>query len=163
MLSTPPAFILSQDQTLKLKCLTRLQKFAWQSVDFVNANYPRFCLCVFHFGKSEFQRNFRILMHSKCIFQKFIYFEFSGLFHCSIIKVLCCCPLKRQRRLVYQMQSYLSTLFFIFWHFFEAHDAYTFSGQYPVRLNRFDFVKKIPPRWRWWSTEKEGFEPSRRY
>ena len=75
-------------------------------------------------------------------------FEFSGLFHCSVIKVLCCRALRqryilyqiafalsrlflnffcfavlslpRQQDIYYQTATLLSTLFFIFFEFFSA-------------------------------------------
>ena len=74
-------------------------------------------------------------------------FEFSGLFHCSVIKVLCCrfcvsdkyyikslllcqdffklfcfavLSLPRQQDIYYQTATLLSTLFFIFFEFFSA-------------------------------------------
>ena len=95
VLSTPPAFILSQDQTLKLsfepssKCL---HLRCWHIFRFL----------VVSFSKLKFQRNFWcactiFLVHlllpkiqPDCL-QSDIVFEFSGLFHCSVIKVRTLC------------------------------------------------------------------------
>ena len=62
MLSTPPAFILSQDQTLMLKFVLVIQKLG-------------FCLTVHYCYK-------KIVLYE-------LISNLSRLFHCSVIKVLC--------------------------------------------------------------------------
>ena len=75
MLSTPPAFILSQDQTLVKNVCIRV-KIAWQ-----------FCSCLLFW--------FDIF---RCPFLKNLFKEFSGfVVYCSVINVLfCCCRFMRQ-------------------------------------------------------------------
>ena len=75
MLSTPPAFILSQDQTLVKNVCIRV-RIAWQ-----------FCSCLLFW--------FDIF---RCPFLKNLFKEFSGfVVYCSVINVLfCCCRFMRQ-------------------------------------------------------------------
>ena len=78
MLSTPPAFILSQDQTLMLKCLFPCQNDS----GFLFPKKQRFVPCNLSIAFLLF---LRFSISAKFLEWKFI--EFSGLFHCLIIKV----------------------------------------------------------------------------
>ena len=71
VLSTPPAFILSQDQTLKLKCLIRSRLLAWLIIP----------VCFSLLFKEQFVLQICSLN---------ILLEFSRLSYCSVINVLCC-------------------------------------------------------------------------
>ena len=81
MLSTPPAFILSQDQTLMLKCLFPLRTHFW--------------LFTFLKSKGSFRtvisHSFLLFLRSSetcfALFLEWKFIEFSGLFHCLIINV----------------------------------------------------------------------------
>ena len=75
VLGTPPAFILSQDQTLVKNVCIRV-RIAWQ-----------FCSCLLFW--------FDIF---RCPFLKNLFKEFSGfVVYCSVINVLfCCCRFMRQ-------------------------------------------------------------------
>ena len=74
VLSTPPAFILSQDQTLVKNVCIRV-RIAWQ-----------FCSCLLFW--------FDIF---RCPFLKNLFKEFSGfVVYCSVINVLCYCRFMRQ-------------------------------------------------------------------
>ena len=95
VLSTPPAFILSQDQTLMFECLFPLR------------TYSGF---LFLKSKGLFRSSFDVfLLFLRSIFVwtsyplewKFI--EFSGLFHCLIIKVL---VVRSRKRLCYLITSF---------------------------------------------------------
>ena len=84
MLSTPPAFILSQDQTL-IKSLSLRTNLA---------SFKKFCL--FPSLSESLQillflgRTFHVLFVSEfSLGQLLVRLEFSGLFYCSVIKVLC--------------------------------------------------------------------------
>ena len=84
MLSTPPAFILSQDQTL-IKSLSLRTNLA---------SFKKFCL--FPSSSESLQillflgRTFHVLFVSEfSLGQLLVRLEFSGLFYCSVIKVLC--------------------------------------------------------------------------
>ena len=83
MLSTPPAFILSQDQTLVKNVCIRV-RIAWQ-----------FCSCLLFW--------FDIF---RCPFLKNLFKEFSGfVVYCSVINVLfCCCRFMRQ--LLYYIKAF---------------------------------------------------------
>ena len=116
VLGTPPAFILSQDQTLMLKSLYPGPKFSL-------ANFKPFYCCLVCFC-SEFS-------HSKMSNQDSFLLEFSGfyiLFNLwfSRFSVLL---FSAATRLVYQMLFCLSTTFFIY--FFEL-----FEGSCPVHTGR---------------------------
>ena len=93
VLSTPPAFILSQDQTLVKNVCIRV-RIAWQ-----------FCSCLLFW--------FDIF---RCPFLKNLFKEFSGfVVYCSVINVLfCCCRFMRQ--LLYYIKAFhvCQQLFYFF-------------------------------------------------
>ena len=98
MLGTPPAFILSQDQTLMLKFIP-VQNLAWLVLNRSTVVF-RFC--------SE-------CSHSWPITKGHFYKNFQGFTYCSVFKVLCCCL----RQLVYYITAcfacqQLFSKFFIF-------------------------------------------------
>ena len=99
MLSTPPAFILSQDQTL-VKSVCTQSRIAWQ-----------FCSCLLFW--------FDIF---RCPFLKNLFKEFSGfVVYCSVINVLfCCCRFMRQ--LLYYIKAFhvCQQLFYFFFCCCEA-------------------------------------------
>ena len=90
MLSTPPAFILSQDQTLVKNVCIRV-RIAWQ-----------FCSCLLFW--------FDIF---RCPFLKNLFKEFSGfVVYCSVINVLfLLLPFHATAFILYQSVSCLSTTF----------------------------------------------------
>ena len=75
VLGTPPAFILSQDQTLMLKFIP-VQNLAWLVLNRSTVVF-RFC--------SE-------CSHSWPITKGHFYKNFQGFTYCSVFKVLLCCP-----------------------------------------------------------------------
>ena len=103
VLGTPPAFILSQDQTLKLKFVIRVQNFAWLILNrsTVVLGYTRktFVLLVHvqlsnscKHALSSFYRECSECSHSWPITLGHFYKNFQGFTYCSVFKVLCCCP-----------------------------------------------------------------------
>ena len=98
MLSTPPAFILSQDQTLVKNVCIRV-RIAWQ-----------FCSCLLFW--------FDIF---RCPFLKNLFKEFSGfVVYCSVINVLfCCCRFMRQLlyyiKVFHVCQQLFLFLFLLLW------------------------------------------------
>ena len=133
MLSTPPAFILSQDQTLMLKSFF-LPVLNWLNLDgikiycFKVTSYIKKCSFVF--------RQLEIHLESFKVYSLFSY-------QCSFC--CCCCS---QRQLIYYItfRTLCQQLFqFIF---------SLFSKSFSVVLQRsLERIKRA---------EKEGFEPSRR-
>ena len=93
MLSTPPAFILSQDQTLVKNVCIRV-RIAWQ-----------FCSCLLFC--------FDIF---RCPFLKNLFKEFSGfVVYCSVINVLfCCCRFMRQLLYYIKVFHVCQQLFYFF-------------------------------------------------
>ena len=91
VLSTPPAFILSQDQTLMLKFIP-VQNLAWLVLNRSTVVF-RFC--------SE-------CSHSWPITKGHFYKNFQGFTYCSVFKVLCCFA---TARLLYHSFAVLSTAF----------------------------------------------------
>ena len=93
MLSTPPAFILSQDQTLVKNVCIRV-RIAWQ-----------FCSCLLFW--------FDIF---RCPFLKNLFKEFSGfVVYCSVINVLfCCCRFMRQLLYYIKVFHVCQQLFYFF-------------------------------------------------
>ena len=103
MLSTPPAFILSQDQTL-VKSVCTQSRIAWQ-----------FCSCLLFW--------FDIF---RCPFLKNLFKEFSGfVVYCSVINVLfLLLPFHATAFILYQSVSCLSTTFLFY--FFVLHLKHLF-------------------------------------
>ena len=91
VLGTPPAFILSQDQTLMLKFIP-VQNLAWLVLNRSTVVF-RFC--------SE-------CSHSWPITKGHFYKNFQGFTYCSVFKVLCCFA---TARLLYHSFAVLSTAF----------------------------------------------------
>ena len=123
VLGTPPAFILSQDQTLMLKWCLCPASFIWH------------CLLLIRVACQSFDQ-------LACSWISMKILEFSGLHYCLFVKDhnlllrKSCVPLllfSATALIVYHNHFCLSTTFFKF----------------------FDFLQQ--------PTEKEGFEPSRRY
>ena len=102
VLSTPPAFILSQDQTL-IKSFDSLRTTGLKSCPFFTWLFLN--LLRNSFAKGWFFR----ISHEN-------FLEFSRTFHCLIIKVLCLTlrHFSQSALLVYHGDSDLSTPFFIF-------------------------------------------------
>ena len=101
MLSTPPAFILSQDQTLVKNVCIRV-RIAWQ-----------FCSCLLFW--------FDIF---RCPFLKNLFKEFSGfVVYCSVINVLFCCRFMRQ--LLYYIKAF-HVCQQLFYFIFVLHLKYLF-------------------------------------
>ena len=135
VLGTPPAFILSQDQTLMFKFLIQSDKL-WPSdpkdhfLQFLK-NCKLFCLYCFCGVSilSYWYGSWRIISDTSYenLFLnpmwRFIFLEFSGLFHCSIIKVhavsFCLVLLSRLKQLVYfiTLITLCQLLFKIFFKF----------------------------------------------
>ena len=99
VLGTPPAFILSQDQTLMLKFIP-VQNLAWLVLNRSTVVF-RFC--------SE-------CSHSWPITKGHFYKNFQGFTYCSVFKVLCCFA---TAILLYHRFAVLSTAFLK--SFFELH------------------------------------------
>ena len=99
VLSTPPAFILSQDQTLVKNVCIRV-RIAWQ-----------FCSCLLFW--------FDIF---RCPFLKNLFKEFSGfVVYCSVINVLfCCCRFMRQLLYYIKVFHVCQQLFYFFFCCCEA-------------------------------------------
>ena len=111
VLSTPPAFILSQDQTLMFECLFPLRTHFWLLIPkkqrFVPFVFRRFLLFL----------RWSLSRASHPLEWKFI--EFSGLFHCLIIKVLRH-SLSQATLLLYHIVFNLSSTFFKVFKFFRC-------------------------------------------
>ena len=103
VLSTPPAFILSQDQTLMLNLVMYLPADALHA--HIASHSELSCdviqVCSGHSKAWLFYNRFLLCLKVFTITRKTIWFfiEFSNLsrlFHCSVIKVLCPCRFTRQ-------------------------------------------------------------------
>ena len=132
VLSTPPAFILSQDQTLMFKFVLGHSK-AWLF-------YNRFLLCLksVHIEKIA-QLRFRFVSLfgvrqtrlsppasrqinlTPCIRAPSCFSllsqNLSRLFHCSVIKVVCCSRFKRQLLYITKVSCFCQELFYLFFYF----------------------------------------------
>ena len=133
MLSTPPAFILSQDQTLMFKydCLKLFQNNTWL--------FFRFVLL------------FEFLFLMNCLSRHLLIKEFQGS---------CICPLKNFC-MIYTVQLSMFICCLLFAHasaLLDYHVSQTLSTTF--LLFSKSFLEVFSNRFR---TEKEGFEPSRRY
>ena len=108
MLSTPPAFILSQDQTLMLKFVIfrcPVQFFNW----LINFHL--------HVHWSTVLRLFLLKKRSCAVITApWNSLNLSRLFHYLIIKVLfvCCCFVQATAYLLYHFQTHLSTTFLFY-------------------------------------------------
>ena len=98
VLSTPPAFILSQDQTLMLKNFS-LKNLKYRKRYFIKFNRLESMHGIYPFDYCCFVRNVRYYLVSRIesgwfhsvrmsFSEKLYFYNFSRLFHCSIIKVL---------------------------------------------------------------------------
>ena len=101
VLGTPPAFILSQDQTLMLKFIP-VQNLAWLVLNRSTVVF-RFC--------SE-------CSHSWPITKGHFYKNFQGFTYCSVFKVLCCCRLSDSSFTITQLHSLVNNFFQLFSKFF---------------------------------------------
>ena len=100
MLSTPPAFILSQDQTLKFKCCLILSELlAWLII--------LVCLLLL--------KSISVRISSDQICSLNILLEFSRLSYCSVINVLCC-PFYRSSLFILPHSLEFVKNFFISFH-----------------------------------------------
>ena len=146
VLSTPPAFILSQDQTLMLKVWLQ-SKFAWLILTVITV-----VLVLFWMFSWTSRLN-----------QKPLFLEFSGFYRQFSFQG----SLLSQRQLIYFIISILACqqLFLIYFLFFFFKSAVSSTAQLVYHENSsvsstflflffLAFLKK--------ETEKEGFEPSRR-
>ena len=146
VLSTPPAFILSQDQTLMLKFWFQ-SKFAWLILTVITV-----VLVLFWMFSWTSRLN-----------QKPLFLEFSGFYILFSFQG----SLLSQRQLIYFIISILACqqLFLIYFLFFFFKSAVSSTAQLVYHENSsvsstflflffLAFFKK--------ETEKEGFEPSRR-
>ena len=120
MLSTPPAFILSQDQTL-VKSVCTQSRIAWQ-----------FCSCLLFW--------FDIF---RCPFLKNLFKEFSGfVVYCSVINVLfCCCRFMRQLLYYIKVFHVCQQLFYFFLLLWSnpSRDS-SFRIPYPSKLVNSFFI-----------------------
>ena len=144
VLGTPPAFILSQDQTLMLKFIP-VQNLAWLVLNRSTVVF-RFC--------SE-------CSHSWPITKGHFYKNFQGFTYCSVFKVLCCFA---TARLLYHSVFCLSTTFLKFFVFLFAVVPDSFVRLPHLRKLVNNFFQKFLKNFCALSSkaEKEGFEPSRR-
>ena len=163
MLGTPPAFILSQDQTLMFKCLIYSS--------FCLAN-PRFTLLGIRF----WSKHVLIIENLFLRCDSHLLLEFSGLFYCSIIKLLSSVPACFWLTLFCVSEIYIITLFRSCQHFFLSffiflqtlvfrpfcrkdsqsgnQNSVVLSTTFERKKTQYDVTHCV--------TEKEGFEPSRR-
>ena len=126
MLSTPPAFILSQDQTLMFKFVLGHSK-AWLFYNRFTVVYKVFTIT------------------RKAI--AFLFLDLSRLFHCSVIKVVCCSRFKRQLLYLTKVICFCQELFlFIFYCHLTSIYVMGLSGLEPptsrlsgVRSNRLSY------------------------
>ena len=106
VLGTPPAFILSQDQTLKLKFFPG-PNLAWL------ISKPFYCC--FRFC-SECSHSWpKPLSH--------FYKNFQGFTYCSVFKVLCCCRFSDSLFTITQLVSFVNNFFQVFWSSFSVLQA----------------------------------------
>ena len=155
MLSTPPAFILSQDQTLMLKVYP-VQKFlatVFKVAFYKSCSFIFMMTWIFSFailpvlGRNEvcFQANLFALESFKVI-------------HCSVVNVLCFFSSSlSQQQLLYLIKNFrfCQELFsFLFCCSFEQASLISISALDLFVKNFFIFFLS--------RAEKEGFEPSRR-
>ena len=107
VLGTPPAFVLSQDQTLKKLYLNNLSA---AQIKFLNNLLLAILLKNFRWLKFDFNRN----LNNSSIVQG-VHSSFSRY---SIYKVQCSVPLSRSACLYYHIKFHLSRTFFKFFQFF---------------------------------------------
>ena len=117
VLGTPPAFILSQDQTLMLKFFLSRSSLAFLVFTRI------YCFKVL----LSFNRSVRlsdISIRQPEISSDPVLLDplnLSRSVHCSVINVLFCCPpFSATACLLYHFEPVLSTTFFFFVHFFQS-------------------------------------------
>ena len=119
VLSTPPAFILSQDQTLMLNLVMYLPADALHAHIALHSELS--CdviqVCSDHSKAWLFYNRFLLCLKVFTITRKTIRFfiEFSNLsrlFHCSVIKVLCPCRFTRQLLYIIKAVDICQELFY---------------------------------------------------
>ena len=148
MLSTPPAFILSQDQTLMLKF--------WFQSKFRLANFNRYYCC---FG---FVLN--VLLNFKAYQKAFVLRIFRVLHTVQFSRFFV--VVSATAHIFYHKHSCLSTTFLIYFLFFFFQKRHFFNSSTslswkPISVKHF-FVFIFSSFFSKKETEKEGFEPSRR-
>ena len=102
VLSTPPAFILSQDQTLKKMCLFQVQH------KLTSLHIPFYCF------KGSFDRSLNVPVSPGCLVQR-IFEDCIYVFHCSVIKVLICFLSCDSSFNIAQLQSPVNNFFQLFY------------------------------------------------
>ena len=135
MLGTPPAFILSQDQTLVIKCLYPVQ----------NRLAILFLLTVFRFVKSVDSTVLENLLKNFQGCCLLFSYQCSLCFACLLRVSFCIIPC---------VSFNVKYIFQLFLHFFDLIFTYTIYVNTSFTFHIIQLYKR---------TEKEGFEPSRRY
>ena len=173
MLGTPPAFILSQDQTLMLKVFPCQNNWLSFFVCFANIS-GSYCFV----WVDSFESN---------LFSEILYLEFSGSHYCLFVKVLLLLSVQRQLwyhitllELCQQLFLFFQKLFELSFRFSNAAETCVFRGGFliyhiqTIFVNMFlnCFLFRFLVKQKCWfqhpkflsveKTEKEGFEPSRR-
>ena len=131
VLSTPPAFILSQDQTLMLKSFNPARRSGFSN----QKQIPIYCFKVCFFKSCSFIfRWLEFILDELCsswIFQGYSLFSYQ----CSLLfsATLIC----------YHIFKCLSTTFFIFLFQFFRTDVLSFCDSFDILSNPFRFVKNF--------------------
>ena len=110
MLGTPPAFILSQDQTLMLKV-------------FPCQNYLAFHLYLLQISLLQTFLDLTVLFGSilsNLICSPKFFLEFSGLHYCLFVKVLCCSLFSGNFCILSLASNFVNNFFYFFNFFVEA-------------------------------------------
>ena len=148
MLGTPPAFILSQDQTLMFKCSFFPASPLWLSSDIT--------LNLLFFGCFDFSKLFvsvfRLTYKISCGLLCFVHLNLSRFIHCLIIKVHSSSLLSQFLLFLRQLVYFITSLslcqqlfYFIFWCLFR-HRFVVFSNSFilsQVLLFVNNFFKKF--------------------
>ena len=135
MLGTPPAFILSQDQTL-VKSVCIQSRIAWQFCSFL------LFLGLLNLSIQPFLKN--LLKNFQGCYLLFSY-QCSLCFACLLRVSFCIIPC---------VSFNVKYIFQLFLHFFDLIFTYTIYVNTSFTFHIIQLYKR---------TEKEGFEPSRRY
>ena len=135
MLSTPPAFILSQDQTL-VKSVCIQSRIAWQFCSFL------LFLGLLNLSIQPFLKNLLKNFQGCCLLFSY---QCSLCFACLLRVSFCIIPC---------VSFNVKYIFQLFLHFFDLIFTYTIYVNTSFTFHIIQLYKR---------TEKEGFEPSRRY
>ena len=157
VLSTPPAFILSQDRTLELKIFWENFPF-WKARPFRSFLFSLFRRKNFASKKRSFLEVFLFLC-SSC--QSFIWHYCSRSFFRTLWKIcfvleffrvallficqgsLCCCPVSRNSDILSPCPLHVNNFFYFFCFFFSA-PVFTLIKK-PRRFSRWSFIVTLIP------------------